>query len=308
MVAALAFDPDVVLSQEPEFGYIPIPEIRYDRQRWEGERIVGYQRELDKKRVQWQIDHYDTALAKPALVNIRADGSIYCIDNQHGNFTEAGRGRSVVFSRILRGLTPQQEADIYWRVNTQRRSLQSTNVFGARVSSGEAKANRIAALAADCGFRAGNTNGSLRDIAATRSLETVADYPDGDRLLRTTLSKVLAIWPAAQQARQGTFIEGLAQFIWTWDKSFGVTTGNSIDWSRFEAKFATISAARIISDVGDLKKNTDTAANPTAYATVLRDLYNGRRDFRGQLHGAPKRAVRQNGAVFAKSVHHSRNG
>jgi hypothetical protein len=85
--------------------------------------------------------------------------------------------------------------------------------------------------------------------------------------------------------RDGTFIEGVAYFIYTWDSGYSQVEGNAIDWGRFGRVFAKVTGPEIQKTCKQLKIDAGFAMNGVTYAVALRDIYNGRSTFGGRLIG-----------------------
>lgn len=286
-----AWSPKLLQGEQmtPEVGYVQIGELHFDWQRWEGGRSVGYQRQLDEGRVGRYSAEYDPRLARPVVVNRRADGSMYVIDGQHTIAIERGLGRSVVLATVWDGLTPQQEADLYNRLNSQRVTPNQWNRFGARATAGDPKALAIIALAAECGFKTGTPDRSINAIAAVNALERLYDVSPA--LLRQTLTKIRELWPTDVVTRDGVFISGLAWFIYTWDEAFYPTSvgteGDVIDWRRFDDVFSKVTGRDVVRDVAVMRIESGMSVNAAAYAVAFRDKYNGKSNFRRRLLGRP---------------------
>lgn len=286
-----AWSPKLLQGEQltPEVGYVQIADLHFDLQRWEHGRSIGYQRPLDTDRVDSYMQRYDPHLTRPVVVNRRSDGSLWVLDGQHTVELERRLGRSVVLATIWAGLTPEQEADKYNHLNTERVKPNQWNRFGARASAGEPKVLSIIDLTAACGFKVGTADRSVNAIAAVNALERL--YDASPTLLRQTLQKIRQVWPTDVFTRDGVFISGLAWFIFTWDEPYYPTAvgveGDVIDWVRFDTVFSRLTGRDLIRAAKTLRIETGNAINPGAYAVVFRDAYNGNARFQRRLLGKP---------------------
>lgn len=283
-----AWSPRLMDEKEdsPEIGWIAIGELHVDWLTWhENGQPDGYQHPLDESRVERYMRDFDPHLLEVITVNRRADGSLWIIDGQHRVEVLRRLGKGVVLAAIYSGLSREQEADFYVRLNTERKSPNQWNRFGARAFHGEPRVAALIALASESGFRIGTADRSLQSIAAVNMLERVYGWADGPRLLRQTLSKVAEIWPTDVVARDGVFIEGLALFAFNFDGSYLAREGNTIDWRRFDSVLSKVKATEVARKCKELKIEAGFGMNATTYATAVREFYNGKSNYGGRLEG-----------------------
>jgi len=273
-------------DETPEIGWVSVGELHYDWLTWDENGYPhGYQKPLDELRVERYVNEYDPHLLGVITVSRRTDGSLWVIDGQHRCAVCHRLGKSVVLAAIYSHLDPETEAAHYYRLNTDRKSPNQWNRFGARGSSGDQKIAALISLTAECGFRIGTADRSLHSIAAVNMLERVYGWPDGPRLLRQVLRKVTELWPTDLVARDGVFIEGLALFTFNFDGSYLTREGNGINWSRFDSVLSKVKATEITRKCKELKIEAGFAMNASTYATAIRGFYNGKSNYSGRLEG-----------------------
>lgn len=274
-------------SDSPEVGWLSLGELHYDWLTWgEDGQPSGYQRHpLDEVRIAKYVAEFDPYLLEVITVNRRADGSLWVLDGQHRNEVLRRLGKNVVLAAIYSGLDRKTEADVYHRLNTERKTPNQWNRFGSRGSSGDLKVAALITLASECGFRIGTADRSLQSIAAVNTLDRIYGWPDGPRLLRQVLHKITEVWPADVIARDGVFIEGLALFAWNFDGSFLSRERNTVDWRRFESVFGKIRGTDVTRKAKELKIEAGFAMNASTYATSIREFYNGKSNFGARLEG-----------------------
>lgn len=272
-------------AESPEIGWVTVGELHYDWLTWTEDGPTGYQRPLDEPRVADYVGAFDPHLLEVITLHRRADGSLWVIDGQHRCEVLRRLGKSVVMAAIYSGLDRAAEAAMYERLNTQRKTPNKWNQFGARGSSGDPIVAALIGLAAECGFHVGTANRSMNSIAAVGTLERIYAWPDGPRLLRQVLRKIAEVWPADLIPRDGVFIEGVALFAWNFDGSFFARDGNAIDWRRFDTVFGKVRGTDITRKCKELKVEAGFAMNASTYATALREIYNGKANFGGRIEG-----------------------
>ena len=280
----------------PEVGWVAIGELHVDYLTWDEDgRPHGYQRPLDPARIADLEANWKPYACGTAVVSRRADGSLWTVDGNHRNVVQSRLGRSVVLALIYSGLTPEREAELYHRLNNDRKGTNQWNRFGARGTSGDPKVHALIDLCAECGFKIGTADRSINSIAAVGALERIYGWPNGPRLLRQTLLTIKTVWPSDLPTRDGVFIAGLALFTITWDAAYEGTPDNKIDWKRFAALFTKVSGGDIVRKAKELKIEAGFALNPNTYALALRDIYNGKSNFRGRLEGKVAHPVASGG-------------
>jgi hypothetical protein len=265
----------------PEVGYVTIGELHYDYLRWTGDRFEGYQRPLtpDDDKITGMLAEFHPEAVGVIPISRRADGSLWVMDGQRRCYVSAKLGRSVTLAAIYSGLTPDEEADLYYRLNFDRLRPNCWNSFGVRYSR-DPVIRAITALVGEYGFRTGSADRSLTSIAAVGALEHIYNYPGGPAILRRTLQWIKDLWPNDVLARDGTFLTGLALFIYNWDPGLGLQRPGQVDEAydekRVRAVFSGVPAIEVRRGSRQYRADTGAVLNGRTYATVLRDIYNNR--------------------------------
>jgi hypothetical protein len=269
----------------PPVEWVRLDELHVDYLRWEDGAPKGYQRPLDEPRVDEILREFDENRIGIGVVNRRPGGTLWIVDFNPRVAVLKRLGRQIARAEVYDGLTPEEEADLYYHLNHDRKPLNQWNKFGARGTSGDPIVQALIDLAAAHGFKIGTADRSLQSIAAVTTLERVYGYPQGPRLLGQTLATVNATWPRDVGARDGVFIAGLALFIFNWDGSYLPATGPTIDWRRFAKVFSDVSAPDLVKKCKQLKIEAGFAMNAHTYALGFREFYNGKSNFTGRLEG-----------------------
>lgn len=157
---------------------------------------------------------FDPALVGTLVVSAREDGSFALVDGQTRAaaitaLTETDTGVSgQVPCLVYEGLTRAQEADLFARLQSERRGMASYHRFRAALVAGDAEALDIERIATDAGYAIGV--GSKVNLSAVAALEKVyRRSPD-------TLRRVLAILRAAWSDRHmpnGETLRGLGYLL-----------------------------------------------------------------------------------------------
>lgn len=96
------------------------------------------QRTLDPHHVNGIAKKYDPELFGLGHVSLRSDGFYYCIDGQHRGFAavQSGNGDVPVLYQVYVGLTLQQEADLFIKLNANKKAAHSLDIFRLSVAAG----------------------------------------------------------------------------------------------------------------------------------------------------------------------------
>lgn len=175
-----------------------------------------YQRDLDEARIARMAKAYDPALVGIIEVSKRNDTRYAILDGQHRwalvkGQTTAGTPEPHLACRIHTGLSLDEEAKLYHRLNITRKQLTGWDRWKARRSSGDETAIQIERAAQAAGFTISYraTRGHIR---ATSPCEHV--YKLGGRiLLLQVLETIKAAWGDDPEAVSGPIIHGLGHVI-----------------------------------------------------------------------------------------------
>lgn len=130
------------------------------------------------------------------------------IDGQTRWHAAGRRGITAGPCIVFQGLTPEDEADIFWRLQKERRGMVSWHRFRAQLRSKDAESMAIANLVEQCGYVLGDRADQLSAVAALESC-----YRSNGFILERTLVAYKAAWPT--RVPEGRFIRGLHYFFRT---------------------------------------------------------------------------------------------
>jgi hypothetical protein len=152
--------------------------------------------------------NFDPALVGTIVVSERKNSVFAVVDGWTRKTGAERRGVTELPCIVYTGLSPQQEAALFSKLQKERRGIASYHRFRAAVAAGEDEAVQIQRLARECGYEIG-TN-SKAQISAVAGLESVY------RRAPTLLERVLVIYKEAwkeQYMPGGDMLKGLGYFL-----------------------------------------------------------------------------------------------
>ena len=169
-----------------------------------------YQRELDAKRAEHMAAQFNADLMGVPVVSKRSDGSYVRIDGQHRVAAAliAGFGDVPIHMEVFEGLTIQQEAELFIRLNGGRKAIGAVDKYKARIEAREVVALEIFGVLKKHGCRiaAGRGRGIVAAVAAIESA-----YHKGNL---HSVVYVLSAWMDLDTAGfEGAFIRGVSLFL-----------------------------------------------------------------------------------------------
>ena len=183
-----------------------------------GELYSGqpYQRPVDKLVREW-----DPRLLTPLVVSYR-DGRYNLVDGQHRvcAMRKKNRGKDVTaLCRVYHGLTYEQEAELYYRLDRAKGHLRLSHATKALVESGvDAEIIEIKRLLEDAGFvwSLDKPTGAAFEVEATRAVINAYRLLGG-----TAFSRMLMLtartWHGAPSSVKASFLSGMALFLKTYE-------------------------------------------------------------------------------------------
>lgn len=178
----------------------------------------GYQRPVDPNHVREIIDNFDPLYLDEILVSFR-DESYYVIDGQNriAAFKHMNGGRNcLVNCKVFRGLTYEQEADMFCHLDSIKKKLRYCEAIRARA---EAKNDPVivgindilSAHGIKWSYRGagGNTKNTLN---ASKVL--VDSYEElGPHMFELVIRLLVRTWKGHRDSMAAAFIKGLSLFV-----------------------------------------------------------------------------------------------
>jgi hypothetical protein len=168
------------------------------------------QRGLDMRRAEALGDDFAWDAFGTPTISRRADRSLHAVDGQHRLMaaTKAGHGERSVQMRVHEGLTLQQEAALFRKLNNTRRVLP-VDLFRIAVVEGEEAAVEMNKMIEHVGLYVANSG--ERGFRAVSALREVYKF-DPQAALRT-LDMLTRAWGASANSVQAALVAGAGRFF-----------------------------------------------------------------------------------------------
>jgi hypothetical protein len=115
---------------------------------------------------------------------------------------------------IYEGLSVEEEAELFWKLQDSRRNVSSVEKFLAKITQGDPKAMMIMEAMAEANVRLVSSNGQSppRSTRAIKAVEDVYDWVGYDGLLEV-FGLINVAWGDDQQAYYADVIQGVGAFV-----------------------------------------------------------------------------------------------
>lgn len=147
-----------------------------------------YQPPLSPRRAKIIAGEFDVRLFQAITINIRKDGEgTFVVDGQHRVAAARLAGRESVPAWVFHDLTQAEEAQLFERLNTQRRSnLVAVHLFRAKLIAGDPTTVAIQAVLDEFDLYADKHSGQRkgRNIAGVKALYWIWDRTAPDQVIR----------------------------------------------------------------------------------------------------------------------------
>ena len=188
-----------------------------------GELYSGqpYQRPVLDRAVDKLVREWDPRLLTPLVVSYR-DGRYNLVDGQHRvcAMRKKNGGKDVTaLCRVYRGLTYEQEAELYYRLDRAKGHLRLSHATKALVESGtDAEIIEIKRLLEGAGFvwALDKPTGAPFEIEATRAVINVYRLLGGAAFSRM-LEITAKTWHGSPGSVKASFLSGMALFLKTYE-------------------------------------------------------------------------------------------
>lgn len=239
------------------FALIPLTDLFVDE---------VYQRPLSTfaKRI---TEHYDPAMVGTLIVSDRGRKGFAVIDGQTRMVGMETVGEEVAPCLVYEGLSRKQEAELFARLQTERRGMATWIRFRAALVSGSAEAAAIAALATAEGFKVAG-DGDEKGIRSIAALEWL--YRNDPELMRRVLAIVREAWgiPDATTTKtdtrvRGDILQGIGRFL---------RDTENADEDRLIRNLSAVDADNLRHRANALREGSGSAGN---YSMFIRDALMG---------------------------------
>jgi hypothetical protein len=243
-----------VSENKTAFQYLCVSELKC---------AYTYNRPIKKKHVQEIVANYNPNLMLPLVVSKRKDG-YYIIDGQHRCMALKTLGITTVLCLIHFGLTEQQEADLFNRLDSGSKRLTTIERFNAAVLSSDGKACDVMRIISESGLIAPNNGATAPNkIIAIGELLRIYDEVGPVKLART-LSLIHQTWNGSKFSLSKQILMGMSHFVKLYDKDF-------IN-KDFADKFHQIDPVKIIN--AGKSNEMFSAGSSVSYAIAIWKMYN----------------------------------
>ena len=174
---------------------------------------LPYQRPVEQKNVDKLVRNWNSRELYPVIVSFR-DGKFNVVDGQNriaAMRQMAGGGDVIVPCMIYTGMTYEQEAELYAKLDKGKRPLTPRQHTKALVESGsDARIMEIKCLVEDVGFvwALGEPTGEPFEIAPIRALINAHQLLGGEAFARM-LSLLAGAWQGAPNSLKASMLSGM---------------------------------------------------------------------------------------------------
>ena len=227
-----------------------------------------YQRPIKEAEVNRLVREWDARLLTPLVVSYR-DGRYYIVDGQHRacalRLKNDGKD-TVALCQVYRGLTYEQEAELYYKLDRAKGHLRLPYATKALLESGsDPELTEVNRLLNDAGFIWALDKPSGKDFEIESTRTVINAY----RLLGgTAFSRMLLLlartWHGAPASLKSSILSGMALFVKTYETELNDAT--------FINRMSAVAPDEIIRRG---KADFSTNKNALRFARVIWDKYNG---------------------------------
>lgn len=230
---------------------------------------AGYNRGINRRQVNKIKRDYHEDMVQPAVVSFR-DGKYFIVDGQHRSQAKyelnGNDPNTQILCDVRTGLTYEQEADLYYRLNTGSKVLSFAETLTGLIESKDADALRFRSIVESCGYVVGGN--STNSLTALQTTWKIFNKNGGEEKLATILNLTHASWPESKNGTHSMMIDGLSMFL---DKHSG-----DYHTDHFVKNFAAIDPDILVRDATTFYKSMDSKSftRPYCMYTVIVKRYN----------------------------------
>lgn len=182
-----------------------------------------YQRELRRGRAVKIAQSFDWRQFGVLNVSLRENGMYYTYDGQHRLEAALLRDFREVPCMVFEGLTENDEAELFVRLQRDRANVAPYERFKAALFAGDPIIKRINEIVLANGWEVGGTPGKRRISAVQVLVRLYNRY--GEEGLKKTFFVIKGIWDGEEMSLHGPFVEGLGTY---YGENEGVTPSSTL--------------------------------------------------------------------------------
>lgn len=173
-------------------------------------KLADYQRVPTLTEIQEKAKKFNELLIGTISVSKR-DGMYYVIDGQHRVMICRMKGIKNINALIYDGLTYQEEARLFYLLNTTRKPLRPFDKFNARIEGGDMVAITVKSVVEGLGIKVSAANGPNTLTAIGTALDVYEK--EGAYHLQKTLELARDTWEGQTYAFNNANLKGISTFI-----------------------------------------------------------------------------------------------
>lgn len=230
---------------------------------------AGYNRGIKRAQVNKIKREYHEDMVQPAIVSFR-DGKYFIVDGQHRSQAKyelnGNDPNTPILCDVRTGLTYEQEADLYYRLNTGSRKLSFADELTGLIESKDGHALKFQSVIESCGYViGGNSVNSLRAISTAWKF---FNKSDGEERLTAILTLTHRCWPESKNGAHSTMIDGISLFL--------DYHGNEFQTETFVKNLSKADPKSLINDATTYYKTTNSKVftKPFCMYTMIVSQYN----------------------------------
>lgn len=233
----------------------------------------SYQRPLTNfvKRIE---EKFDPALVGTLVTSERGKTKFAVVDGQTRMTAMRRRGLTEAPCLIYANLTEADEADLFARLQTERRGMVAANRFRAEVIAKKPFAVALDRIVQDEGFSIGVNVQDGYCINAVAALETIyrgmksrrAKFQPDEDLLRDVLQIVKGAWPKMPEgAKSGTMLRGLGYYLMFAPDGKVRSKAQQVDFDRLTTKLGKVQPSELARRAEQLREGRGMSGNSPSY-------------------------------------------
>ena len=217
---------------------------------------------INRKKINDIKRNYDPGQVRAVVVSFR-DGKYYIIDGQHTALSiyemNCGDGGTLIYCDVREGLTYQQEAQLFYDLNTNAQVVSIADKIWSLVCAGNHDAVDFKNIIERCGYTFGRK--TTNTVAPIGTCWSIYNKPNGAARLESILTLIHDTWLSNMAAVNTDLIKGIDEFF--------KNHGSSFDRERFIKTFSVIDPKTIVTDARSLYKSMSDRAYTMPVCTYL---------------------------------------